>query len=154
MVNSIDKQVQKLISQGGEFDGQSDLDAVKASLEGAEIACYRADCSKARNRSAVFRAVVKAVDYPEFFGSSFDGLYDCLNDTVADQRVGVGILLDDLHSADPDLEKDMSRLVDVLNEVADHARDQGKVFVFGIKHGGKHPEAVPGVVHNWSETPS
>src|SRR5690554_6851757 len=154
MVNSIDKQVQKLISQGGEFDGQSDLDAVKASLEGAEIACYRADCSKARNRSAVFRTVVKAVDYPEFFGSSFDGLYDCLNETVMDQRVGLALLFDNLHSADPDLEKDLPRLLEVLNEVADYAKDQGKVFLFGLKHSGKHSEAEPGVVHNWSETPS
>lgn len=154
MASSVEKQVKKLISEGGEFDGKSDLVAIKAALENAEIGCFRADCSKARNRSAVFRAVVKAVDYPEFFGSSFDGLYDCLSDTVADQKVGVGLLLDDLHSADPELEKDMARLVDVLNEVAEYARDRGKVFIFGIKHGGKHPEAVPGVVHNWSETSS
>lgn len=153
MGNSVDRQFARLIKKGGEFDGQSDLVALKAELEKADVACFVASCSKARNRSAVFRAVVKAVDYPEFFGSSFDGLYDCLNDTVMDQKVGVALLFDDLHSADPDLENDMPRLVDVLNEVAEYAKDQGRVFLFGIKHGGKHPEAVPGVVHNWSETP-
>lgn len=152
MVNSVDKQIQRLIKKGGEFDGQSDLVVLKAALEAADISCFRADCSRARNRSAVFRAVVKAVDYPEFFGSSFDGLYDCLNDTISDQKTGVALLFDDLHSADPDLEGDMPRLMEILKEASEYASEQGKVFVFGIKHGGKHPEAVPGVVHNWSET--
>ncbi len=154
MVNSVDKQIQRLIKKGGEFDSQFDLVALKSALESADIGCFRADCSRARNRSAVFRAVVKAVDYPEFFGSSFDGLYDCLNDTISDQKVGVALLFDDLHSADPDLESDMPRLMEILKEVSEYAIEQGKVFVFGIKHGGKHPAAVPGVVQNWSETPS
>lgn len=152
MVTSVDKQAQRLVKKGGEFDAQLDLAALKSALEAAEIACFRADCSRARNRSAVFRAVVKAVDYPEFFGSNFDGLYDCLTDTVMDNKAGVAVLFDNLHSADEDLEGDMPRLMDVLAEVAEYARERGKVFAYGIKHGGKHPEAIPGVVYNWSET--
>jgi len=152
MVNSVEKQIQQLLEKGGEFNVQLDLEELKASLVAADVSCFRADCSRARNRSAVFRAVVKAVDYPEFFGSSFDGFYDCLTDTLMDSKAGVALLFDDLHSADPDLERDMPRLMDVLEEVAEYAREQGKIFAYGIKHGGRHPDAEPGEVRNWSDT--
>ena len=144
-------QIDNLLKNGGEFDAQSDLETLRAQLEQAGLACFMAECSKARNRSAVFRAVAKAVDYPEFFGSSLEGLYDCLTDTISEQRVGVAMLFQDLHSADPDLEAVVPQIQEVLNEAVDYARDQNKVFLYGIQHGGKHPDAVPGVVHAWSD---
>ena len=145
------RQVQKLLSKGGAFEPTQDDAEFKQSVTDAELTWCVADCSKARNRSAFFRAVVKAVDYPQFFGSRFDGLYDCLRDSVDDQKTGLVLLFDQLHSSDPALEADMAELNQVLEDVVTHASDQGKVFVYGINHSGKHPEDTPGVVRNWSD---
>jgi RNAse (barnase) inhibitor barstar len=145
------RQVQKLLIKGGAFEPTQDDAEFKQSVTDAELAWCVADCSKARNRSAFFRAVVKAVDYPQFFGSRFDGLYDCLRDSVDDQKTGLVLLFDQLHSSDPALEADMAELSQVLEDVVTHASDQGKVFVYGINHSGKHPEDTPGVVRNWSD---
>jgi len=145
------RQVQKLLSKGGAYEpSQDDAEFQRSALE-AELLWCAADCSKARNRSAFFRAVVKAVDYPQFFGSRFDGLYDCLRDSVDDQKVGMVLLLDQLHSSDPALENDMAELIQVLDDVVSHASDQSKVFIYGIHHSGRHPEDTPGVVRNWSD---
>lgn len=152
MGNSTGRQLQRLLKKGGSFDPEGDLDAVRELASQAELAWCVADCDRARNRSAVFRAVVKAVDYPEFFGSSFEGLFDCLCDSVTDQRTGMVLLLEKLHSADPVLQKDMAELMQALEDVATQAAEQGRVFLYGIRHAGKHPDAVPGVVHNWSDS--
>jgi RNAse (barnase) inhibitor barstar len=145
------RQVQKLLSKGGSYEPTKDDAEFQQFVTEAEMLWFTADCSKARNRSAFFRAVVKAVDYPQFFGSRFDGLYDCLRDTVDDQKVGMVLLLEQLHSADPELEVDMAELTQVLEDVVSHASDQGKVFIYGIHHSGRHPDDIPGVVRNWSD---
>lgn len=150
MGNQSDRQLQALLKQGGEFVPQN-MEQVHQAAIGAELAWCIADCSKARNRSALFRAVVKAVDYPQFFGGSFEGLYDCLSDSIMDQRSGIVLVFKDLHSADPDIEKDLSQLAQVLQDVVDNASEQGKVFLFCVEHGGKHPADQPGIVRNWSE---
>jgi RNAse (barnase) inhibitor barstar len=150
MSKQSDRQLRKTVQEGGMFaaDHASDVEQTARELDYAYCV---AECSKARNRSALFRAVVKAVDYPQFFGGNFEGLYDCLSETVADQKTGLVLFFQDLHSADPGLEADMQQLQETLDDVVNYARDQGKVFLFSIEHGGKHPEDEPGVVHNWSE---
>ena len=145
-----DRQLRDLLKKGGELPLEQAL-AFRAEADQAELAWCEADCSKARNRSALFRAVVKAVDYPQFFGGSFEGLFDCLTDSVQDQRAGLVVLFKDLHSADPGIEPDVAELCQLLSDVADNAADNGRVFIYSIEHGGKHPDDVPGVVHNWSQ---
>lgn len=150
MSKQADRQLRDLLKKGGELGAQFAED-FRAMGNEAEFAWCEADCSKARNRSALFRAVVKAVDYPQFFGGSFEGLYDCLTDTIQDQKSGLVLLFKDLHSADPDIERDLAELQQVLNDVVDNARDTGRVFVYCIEHGGKHADDSPGVAHHWSE---
>lgn len=143
------RQLEVLLNKGGEFAPEQ-LEQVIGAAREADFAVYTADCSKARNRSAVFRAVVKAVDYPQFFGSSFEGFYDCLCDAVSDQRTGVVLVMQDLHSADPDIEKDLEQLSQTLGDVVDSAAEQQKAFLYCVLHGGKHADDQPGIVHNWS----
>ena len=150
MSKQASQQLQTLIKQGGEFVPEQ-KESVQEAAASAELMWCVADCAKARNRSALFRAVVKAVDYPQFFGGSFEGLYDCLCDSIMDQRAGIVLVLQDLHSADPALEKDMAELHQVLQDVVDRASEQGRVFLFSIENAGKHPDDLPGVVRNWSE---
>lgn len=145
------RQVHKLVGKGGKFESDNHLELLQSAAAEAQLIWCVADCSKARNRSALFRAVVKAVDYPQFFGGQFDGLYDCLCDSVDDQKVGLVLLFDRLHSADPGLECDIEELSAVLDDVVAHAADRGKVFIFGFEEVGRHPDDVPGKVHNWSD---
>lgn len=104
-----------------------------------------ADCDRARSRSAVLRAIAKAVDFPEFFGSNLDALYDCLCDTVLDHKIGVVLWLDRLHSGDPTLEEDASAIEAVCADTAEFARENGRLFCYVIEHAGRHPDPEPGV---------
>ena len=106
---------------------------------------FVADCDRARSRSAVLRALAKAVDYPEYFGGNFDALYDCLCDTLMDQKEGVVLWLHKLHSGDPVLQDDAVKIESVCADVAEFAKENGRVFNFVIDHAGKHPDPEPGV---------
>lgn len=135
-----------LLRRGGEIDHAA-LDKAQMVQAAAELgmALYVADCDRARSRSAVLRAVARAVDFPEFFGSNFDALYDCLCDTVLDQKAGVVLWLYRLHSGDPALEEDAVRIASVCTDVTTFAQKNDRVFSFVIEHAGKHPEPEPGV---------
>lgn len=145
------RQIQKLVNKGGKFESDGDLESLQSACDNAQLAWCVADCSKARNLSALFRAVVKAVDYPQFFGGQFDELYDCLRDSVDEQKSGLVLLLYRLHSADPGLENDIEELDAVLQDVVAYATDRGKVFIYGFEEVGSHPDDVPGQVRNWSD---
>jgi RNAse (barnase) inhibitor barstar len=142
-------QVQSLLSKlqkGGLVDVSSSeqVEVVKAAEE-AGLAAFVVDCDRARSRSAVLRAVVKAVDFPEFFGGNLDALYDCLCDTVIDQKVGLFLWFHNLHSGDPGLEKDAAAIESVCMDVVEYAANNGRQFAFHIVHAGRHPDPEPGV---------
>jgi len=99
-----------------------------------------ADCERARSRSAVLRAVVKAVDFPEFFGSDLDALYDCLCDTVLDQKTGLLLWFHRLHSGDPALQQDAVLIQEVCDTVVEFAQNNDRVFVYVLDHAGRHVE--------------
>jgi len=134
------------LQQGGQID-QSDLDKAVMVDTAAQlgVALLVADCDRARSRSAVLRAIARAVDFPEFFGGSLDALYDCLCDTVMDQKIGVSLWLYKLHSGDPALEEDTVRIVSVCEDVATFARENDRSFSFVVEHAGRHPDPEPGV---------
>lgn len=155
MGKTLEPTLRQLIKRGGDFDPKSGAEVVAAAAKEAGLAWFEADCDKARSRSAVFRAIVKAVDYPQFFGADFDGLYDCLCDTLFDQKEGGFVLImNNLHSADPAIVTDGEQFLQVLNDAVEFARENNRVFIYGIHHAGKHPEATPGVVHSWSDEPA
>ena len=145
-----DRQLRDLLKKGGAASVEQ-LVALREAAAASELTWCEADCSKARNRSALFRSVVKAVDYPQFFGGNFEGLYDCLADSISDQRVGLVLVFKDLHVADPDIEADLPAVREVLEEVVQSAVKSERVFVYCIEDGGKHPDDAPGVFHSWSE---
>jgi len=117
--------------------GQSDV--LKAA-HAAGLFSAIADCDRARSRSAILRAVVKAVDFPEFFGSDLDALCDCLCETVLDQKTGLLLWFHRLHSGDPALEEEAARIAEVCDTVAEFAQNNGRIFVYALDHAGKHVE--------------
>lgn len=138
--------LQELLQRGGQIDAtpaqQHDLFTV---AEAADITVGVAECDRARNCSAVLRAIVKAVDYPDFFGSDLDALYDCLSDTVLDQKTGLYLWFNKLHTGDPALTDHADAILSVCNDVADFASTKERIFAYSVIHAGKHPDPEPGV---------
>ena len=138
--------LQSALQNGGMLDASKiKADAVAEAAQSAGYLFALVECDRARSRSAVLRAVVKAVDFPEFFGSDLDALYDCLCDTVLDQKTGLVLWFSRLHSGDPALEGDAEAILDVAANVVEFAANNDRVFVFGVDHAGKHPDPEPGV---------
>ncbi len=154
MGKTVDSKLRQLLQKGGDIDPTQGLDALEAAAKENSLNWCVADCEKARSWSAVFRAVVKAVDYPQFIGGSFDALYDCLSDSLLDQKDGLILVLDKLHSADPAIINEGNAFLQILNDAVQFAQDNGRVFIYAIHHAGKHPDAIPGKVNNWSDEPA
>lgn len=138
--------VEKKLKKGGQFDAATvTQEALAGQAQALGLTWSVVECDRARSRSAVLRAVVKAVDFPEFFGSNLDALYDCLCDTVIDQKAGLVLWFHNLHSGDPALAEDAKAIVSVCEDVVEYAANNGRVFAFVIEHAGKHPDPEPGV---------
>ena len=146
MMRNGQSSLQRQLQRGGglEHAALDKTDVVQAAHQ-LGLALFVADCDRARSRSAVLRAIAKAVDFPEFFGSNMDALYDCLRDTVLDQKTGAILWLYKLHSGDPALTQDAALIESVCADTADFARNNGRVFAYVIEHAGKHPDPEPGV---------
>lgn len=135
------------LQAGGELNATGwDKVAVVNTAAEAGLALLVADCDRARSRSAVLRAVARAVDAPDFFGNDLDALYDCLCDVVGDQKQGLVLWLFKLHTGDPLLAEDAQRVVGVCADVVAYANESGRVFTYVIEHAGRHPDPEPGVV--------
>ncbi|MDS1140669.1 barstar family protein [Pusillimonas sp. SM2304] len=140
------QSLQKKLQKGG-LIGLPDLsqdDALNAART-AGMTAYVVDCDRARSRSAVLRAVVKAVDFPEYFGGNLDALYDCLCDTVLDHKNGLFLWFHNLHSGDPALAEDSRAIVQVCDDTAEFAANNDRRFAYYVVHAGKHPDPDPGV---------
>jgi RNAse (barnase) inhibitor barstar len=140
------KSLQKKLQKGGLLDVAtvSQKEVVEAA-QSLGMTMFVVDCDRARSRSAVLRAIAKAVDFPEFFGSNLDALYDCLCDTVQDQKAGMFLWLHNLHSGDPALADDAAAIISVCGDAAEFASNNERMFAFGVVHSGRHPEPEPGV---------
>ncbi|MCC2594898.1 barstar family protein [Pusillimonas sp. MFBS29] len=140
------QSLQKKLRKGGlikasDVSRDQALDAARES----GMAAYVVDCNRARSRSAVLRAVVKAVDFPEFFGGNLDALYDCLCDTILDNKQGLFLWFHNLHSGDPALTEDAGAILQVCDDAVEFAANNERCFAYFVVHAGKHPDPEPGV---------
>ena len=146
MTHNGQSTLQRQLSSGGAIDhGDLQKEAVDEAARELGLAFMVAECDRARSRSAVLRAIAKAVDFPEYFGGNFDALYDCLCDTVLDQKTGVVLWLVKLHSGDPALADDAAQIESVCADVVTFAEENGRAFSYIVEHAGKHPDPEPGV---------
>jgi len=130
--------------------GPSAAAMLSAAAATQNLMLATADCDRARSRSAVLRAIARAVDAAEYFGGDFERLFDCLCDAIAEQKTGLILWLQNLHSGDPVLAEDAARIEALCQDAAEHARCHGKSFHYLITHAGRHPDAEPGSVTSWS----
>ncbi|NLY63772.1 MAG: barstar family protein [Alcaligenaceae bacterium] len=141
-----ENMLKAILSEGGEIATKTvQQDDVAALAQEQGLAFFMADCDKARNCSAILRALAKAVDYPVFFGSNMDALLDCLGETLLDQKKGMVLWIKSLHSGDPSLEEDAKAIQGVLNDTLEFANSKDRIFVYAIEHAGKHSAPEPGV---------
>ena len=145
MVKQKATNLEQVFEVGGEIpETLAMLDAVSELAASKGIAFFNVDCDKARNVSAVLRAIVKTVDYPSFFGSDIEALLDCLNETSSDQKKGMVLWLNQLHSADEAL-RDFSRQLNIiLDDAAKFADSKGRHFIYYVEHVGPHEAPEPG----------
>ncbi|TCT10785.1 barstar family protein [Paralcaligenes ureilyticus] len=140
------QSLQKKLQKGGLLDvssvSQEDLSKAADALG---MTVFVVNCDRARSRSAVLRAIARAVDFPEYFGSNLDALSDCLCDTVLDQKVGVVLCLDNLHSGDPALADDAAAVLSVCADTVEFAINNDRYFAYAVQHAGKHPDPEPGI---------
>lgn len=140
------QSLQKKLQKGGLIDASVvSQDEALSAARTAGISAFVVDCDRARSRSAVLRAVVKAVDFPEYFGGNLDALYDCLCDTVLDHKNGLFLWFHKLHSGDPALADDSDAILGVCADVVEFASNNDRRFAFAVEHAGKHPDPEPGV---------
>lgn len=139
------QSLQKKLQKGGLIDVSADAQSQTLEAARAEgMTAFVVDCDRARSRSAVLRAVVKAVDFPEYFGGNLDALYDCLCDTVLDHKNGLFLWFHKLHSGDPALAEDAKAIVAVCDDIVDFAANNDRRFAYTVVHAGKHPDPEPG----------
>ena len=138
--------LQRQLKRGGAIDHDGgEKQAMVDATQDLGMTVMVADCDRARSRSAVLRAVAKAVDFPEYFGGNLDALYDCLCDTVLDHKEGVVLWLYRLHSGDPALMEDAASIEGVCADAAQFATENGRVFCYVVEHAGRHPDPEPGI---------
>lgn len=134
------------IQQGGVFEAPSGQRVQLNELaQESGLTVMTAECDRARSRSAVLRAVAKAVDYPEFFGNDLEALYDCLTETVLDQPTGLYLWFNRLHTADEVIAQATADILEVCVDVVDYCARKRRVFIYSIDHAGKHSAPEPGV---------
>jgi|SRR5699024_11666854 len=145
MVKQKATNLEQVFEVGGEIpESLAMLDAVSELAASKGIAFFNVDCDRARNVSAVLRAIAKTVDYPSFFGSDIEALLDCLNETNSDQRKGMVLWLNQLHSADEALKEFAQQLTVILEDSTKFAKSKGLQFVYYVEHVGPHEAPEPG----------
>ncbi|MDO5667453.1 MAG: barstar family protein [Alcaligenaceae bacterium] len=145
MVNKTAANLEQVFEVGGQVPKElADLEAVSGLAASKGIVFFEVNCDKARNISAVLRAISKAVDYPSFFGSDTEALLDCLNETNSDQKKGMVLWLQNLHSEDEALRDFAKQLEDILQDATKFATSKGRHFSYFVEHVGPHEAPEPG----------
>lgn len=138
-------ELEQVFKVGGVIlEGLADMEAVRELAAAKGITFFEVNCDKARNVSAVLRAIAKAVDYPSFFGSDLEALLDCLNETNSDQKKGMVLWVSQLHSADEALAPFAEQFDTILADVQRVAESKGRHFSCFVEHVGPHAAPEPG----------
>jgi len=107
-----------LPAQGGALPLDYPVDSLAAAATQQGVLLATADCDRARSRSAVLRAIARAVDAAVLFGSDLDRLFDGLCEAIDEQKTGLILWLQHLHSGDPALTDDATRIEAVCQDAS------------------------------------
>ncbi len=98
-------------------------DAIEDALRGSRLQLTRISLASARDKDELLRRIAGALDFPAWFGASWDALEDCLGDLS--WRPAEGHVLLFAGAADSD---ELGILVDVLASSAQFWAARGRPF--------------------------
>lgn len=123
--------LQQQLRAGGHIEHEYPDSAMLSEAAGSlGLKVFAVNCSRAKSKSAVLRAIATAVDFPEFFGGNLDALMDCLTTTVLDQKSGALILLCGLHDEEPGLTGHIPDILDTFADAAEDVRESQRVLAY------------------------
>lgn len=114
-----------------------------ATARELKLGFFDIDCARAKSKSAVLRAIAKALDFPEHFGGNLDALYDSLTDVLMEQKRGMVVVLRDLHVDDPTLAEHVPAIGDVFRDAIEYARENGRALSFILEPAHDEPPPPP-----------
>jgi hypothetical protein len=103
----------------------SGRDAIEDALRGTRLSYAYAQVPGAADKAAVLGAIARAMAFPEWFGSNWDALEDCLTDLAWRPGEGHVVVLAGAHAMPKD---DLGILIDVLDSAAGFWKGRGKPF--------------------------
>jgi RNAse (barnase) inhibitor barstar len=112
----------------GVRDWSGESDTVKTAAAAAKLTFRSVDAARADSKSALLAALAKGLKLPEHFGSNWDALADCLEDSDWLGSHGVTIVIRHAASYRKAHAADWETLSDILSEAAEYWRERHKPF--------------------------
>jgi hypothetical protein len=125
--------------RGGVFRLSARLDAAAAGAAAAAAGrrFSRADLGRARGKAAILREVARALDFPDWFGGTWDSLQDAAGDLSWLPEGGAVLLLDGAEVPAAAAPADWALLLEVLASAA-AGREAGRPLHVLVR-GGSRP---------------
>ncbi len=95
------------------------------------------------DKATVLDAFASALRFPEWFGSNWDGLADCLMDLSWIEAPGYLLVLRPEPDIATHLGEEFQTLVEILEEAADFWKEQGRPFCVLFEYGRPPMESLP-----------
>jgi RNAse (barnase) inhibitor barstar len=115
--------------QCGVYQLVSGLDAVERAAQEAGLAVFRIDVDEMRNKADFLARVAKALSFPDWFGSNWDALNDCLTDLDwLSTKTGYVLIFENSDHFGSHHKDEFDTATDVLNNAAEYWKEEGRPF--------------------------
>lgn len=123
--------------QAGIYQLPSDDAALEAAAVDSDFAVWRVDLAGVRGKQELLETIARELAFPEWFGSNWDALEDCLTDLGWCVASGYALILENaggFAAADPD---EFEAALEVFDAAAEYWYDEDVpfwVFVGGVDY--------------------
>ena len=107
---------------------QGDSESLVVAADANGYAVFRVDLGQAGDKESLLAEIARDLAFPEWFGSSFDALLDCLCDMGWRPAEGYLILLEHCDGIHGRAEGDFVTTIEILSTAAEEWREQGIAF--------------------------
>jgi RNAse (barnase) inhibitor barstar len=115
--------------QCGVYQLVSALEAVERAAQEAGLAVFRIDIGEVRNKADFLGRVAKALSFPNWFGSNWDALNDCLTDLDwLSTKTGYVLIFENSDDFGSHHKSEFDTATDVLNNAAEYWKEEGRSF--------------------------
>lgn len=107
----------------GVYAVHGDPQALVDACDSAGLKTFDLRLDSRVSRKELLKACYKAFKFPDHFGRNWDALRDCLLDL--DEAEGYAVSVLEANDLEPDV---LERFLEILREVSEQWRDEGKAF--------------------------